>query len=120
MDTPHTDEPALRKPLRLWPGVAAVVLQWLVWVVVPSVVPDANFIAVLGRLAGDGAGVWSRNVATDTGTNVPTWGFSASPLVVDDSVIAAAAGKLAAYDISTGEPHVEGQTLRQRPVGAVA
>jgi outer membrane protein assembly factor BamB len=54
--------------------------------------------------AGDGAVAWSRNAATDTGTTVPTWGFAGSPLVVDDIVIVAAAGKLAAYDIATGKP----------------
>ena len=53
--------------------------------------------------AGDGALVWSRNVASDTGTAVPTWGFAGSPLVVDDIVIAAAAGTLAAYDLATGK-----------------
>src|SRR5829696_2494905 len=54
--------------------------------------------------AGDGAVVWTRNVASDTGTEVPGWGFASSPLVVDDLVIAAAAGKLAAYDLATGKP----------------
>jgi outer membrane protein assembly factor BamB len=54
--------------------------------------------------AGDGSVVWSRNVASDTGTAVPTWGFAGSPLVVDDLVIAAAAGTLAAYDLATGKP----------------
>jgi len=54
--------------------------------------------------AGDGAVVWTRNVASDTGTKVPGWGFASSPLVVDDLVIAAAAGKLAAYDLATGKP----------------
>jgi len=53
--------------------------------------------------ADDGAVVWSRNVAADTGTEVPTWGFAGSPLVIDDVVIVAAAGKLAAFDIATGE-----------------
>ena len=52
--------------------------------------------------AGNGAVVWSRNVASDTGTEVPTWGFSSSPLVVDDVVIVAASGTLAAYDRATG------------------
>lgn len=54
--------------------------------------------------AGSGAVVWSRNAGTDAGVKVPEWGFASSPLVVDDMVVIAAAGKLAAYDISTGEP----------------
>jgi outer membrane protein assembly factor BamB len=54
--------------------------------------------------ADNGAVVWSRNVASDTGTNVPYWGFSSSPLVVNDVVIAAASGRLAAYDVATGTP----------------
>jgi len=52
----------------------------------------------------DGSVVWSRNAATDTDTKVPTWGFSSSPLVVDDIVIVAVAGTLAAYDLASGEP----------------
>ena len=51
-----------------------------------------------------GAVVWSRNAAADTGMKVPGWGFASSPLVVDDVVIVAAAGKLAAYDLATGNP----------------
>jgi len=54
--------------------------------------------------AGSGAVVWSRNAASDTHSKVPGWGFSGSPLVVDDLVIVAAAGKLAAYDLATGQP----------------
>ena len=54
--------------------------------------------------AGNGAVVWSRNAASDTDTKVPGWGFASSPLVVDDVVIVAAAGTLAAYDLATGEP----------------
>jgi hypothetical protein len=48
--------------------------------------------------------VWSRNVATDSHTLVPMWGFSSSPLIIDDEVIVAAEAKLAAYDIATGKP----------------
>jgi len=51
-----------------------------------------------------GAVVWSRNAAADTETKVPYWGFSSSPLVVGDELIAAAAGRLIAYDLATGEP----------------
>jgi outer membrane protein assembly factor BamB len=53
--------------------------------------------------AADGSVVWSRLVPSDTGTKVPYWGASSSPLVVDGLVIVYN-GKLAAYDITTGEP----------------
>jgi outer membrane protein assembly factor BamB len=51
-----------------------------------------------------GAVIWSRNVATDSHTAVPMWGFTSSPLVMDEEVIVAAGGKLAAYDVATGKP----------------
>jgi outer membrane protein assembly factor BamB len=51
-----------------------------------------------------GASIWSRNVAKDSGTEIPMWGFSSSPLVLDDIVVVAASGKLAAYDIGSGKP----------------
>ena len=58
--------------------------------------------------AGDGAVVWSRNAGSDTGSKVPYWGFSSSPLVVNDLVIVAVAGQLAAYDLGTGDPRWSG------------
>ena len=54
--------------------------------------------------AGNGALVWSRNAASDTGTKIPGWGFASSPLVVDDKVVVAAEGRLAAYDLASGNP----------------
>jgi outer membrane protein assembly factor BamB len=54
--------------------------------------------------AGNGAVVWSRNAATDTGAPLPGWGFASSPLAVDDLVIVAASGRLAGYDAATGKP----------------
>lgn len=53
--------------------------------------------------AQSGAVVWARNVAADTGAKIPGWGFSGSPLVIADTVIVAAASRLAAYDRATGE-----------------
>jgi outer membrane protein assembly factor BamB len=47
--------------------------------------------------------LWSHDVASDTGTKVPTWGFSGSPLVVNELVIVAASGTLAAYERATGK-----------------
>ena len=60
--------------------------------------------------ARDGSVVWSRNAATDTGAKIPIWGFSGSPLVVGDVVIAATGGRLAAYDLATGDPRWKGTT----------
>ena len=48
----NMNEPASRKPLRLWPGVAFVVLQWLLWFVVPVVAPEAGLVGMLGGVAG--------------------------------------------------------------------
>ena len=36
-----------RKPLRLWPGIIAVVLQWLGWFLLPKILPQAIFIGML-------------------------------------------------------------------------
>ena len=54
--------------------------------------------------AATGTVIWSRNVSADTKVTVPTWGFSSSPLVIDDLVIVAAEGTPVAYDIATGMP----------------
>ncbi len=52
--------------------------------------------------AATGAVIWSHNASADTGSKAPDWGFSGSPLVVDDLVIVATSGRLAAYDSATG------------------
>ena len=53
--------------------------------------------------AGNGAVLWSRNAAADTGVKVPGWGFSSSPLVLDKMVIIATSGALVAYDLASGD-----------------
>ena len=59
MSTPQAAEPTPRKPLRLWPGVVLVVLQWLGWFVVPRVAPEATMYGVLGGLlCGPALVVW--------------------------------------------------------------
>jgi len=54
--------------------------------------------------ANTGTVVWSRNASSDTGSTRPGWGFASSPLVIDDMVIVASSGRLAAYDVATGHP----------------
>jgi outer membrane protein assembly factor BamB len=58
--------------------------------------------------ARDGTRIWSRNAAADMGRKVPEWGFAGSPLVVNDLVVVAAAGRLAAYDLASGKPRWTG------------
>ncbi len=53
--------------------------------------------------AASGRVAWTHDAAKDTGATLPGWGFSASPLVVDDLVIVAASGRMAAYDLATGD-----------------
>ncbi len=58
--------------------------------------------------ARDGSVVWSRNVATDTQTDIPEWAYASSPLVIDEPesdglLITAASGTLVAYGLDTGE-----------------
>jgi outer membrane protein assembly factor BamB len=54
----------------------------------------------------DGHEVWKKDLREDAGRAPPTWGFAASPLVVDGKVIVHAGGDgdkgVFAYDIGTG------------------
>ena len=59
MANAKTDAPTRQTPLRLWPGVVAVVAQWLAWFGVPLIVPDTMIVAVIGGALGALAiGVW--------------------------------------------------------------
>ena len=59
MTMPHADAPTPGRPLRIWPGVAIVALQWLFRFGVPVVAPDAMVYGILGGMAGlVGVVVW--------------------------------------------------------------
>jgi outer membrane protein assembly factor BamB len=58
--------------------------------------------------AATGAVAWVRDAAADTGAKTPTWGFSGSPLVMEDLVVVAASGALVAYDRTSGQPRWKG------------
>lgn len=63
-------------------------------------------LGATGRLnaldAATGKVLWSHDAAADTKREIPMWGISSSPLVVDDLVIVSLYGTLAAYDLSSG------------------
>jgi outer membrane protein assembly factor BamB len=59
-----------------------------------------------------GAVVWSRDVAADTSSKVPMWGFTSSPLIEGDVVIVAVSGVLAGYDTATGKRRWRGPDHR--------
>src|SRR5262245_29492196 len=50
MTNNQTDLPTSQKPLRVWPGVVAVALQGLFWLV-PLIIRDTGMVAMLGALA---------------------------------------------------------------------
>src|SRR4029453_12068562 len=47
MTNAQIDASTPRKPLRLWPGVVLVILQWLAWFVVPIFLPDTRLYGLL-------------------------------------------------------------------------
>jgi outer membrane protein assembly factor BamB len=60
---------------------------------------------ILNALDGlNGKTIWSRNAASEMEAAVPDWGFSSSPVVIDDLVVIAVGGQLAAYERESGKP----------------
>ena len=49
-----------------------------------------------------GKKIWSHETSKETKREVPFWGISSSPLVVDDVVIVSVGGTLAGYEAATG------------------
>jgi len=66
---------------------------------------------ILNALDGaSGKAIWSRNAASDAKASVPDWGFSSSPVLIDDLVVIGVAGRLAAFDRASGAPRWFGPT----------
>ena len=53
--------------------------------------------------ANTGKVIWAHNTSVDAKRDVPMWGISSSPLVVDEVVIVSVYGTLTAYDLATGK-----------------
>ena len=52
MASTRITDASLRKPLRVWPGILIVLLQWLLRFALPVVYPDGTMVAVLAGIAG--------------------------------------------------------------------
>ena len=55
MTSAQIGEATPRKPLRVWPGVVLVVVQWIAWLVAPLLLPDYILYAVLAEVICAGA-----------------------------------------------------------------
>ena len=82
--TGQTDEPTLRKPLRLWPGVVIVLLQWLTRLTLPVVAPDlASFAVLSGPIGALAVIVWWA------GFSRATWSERAGAILLMIAALAA-------------------------------
>jgi outer membrane protein assembly factor BamB len=58
--------------------------------------------------ASSGKVIWSRNAGADAKKSIPEWGFSSSPMLVDDIVVLGVDGQLVAYERATGKQRWSG------------
>ncbi|MCY4593849.1 MAG: PQQ-like beta-propeller repeat protein [Bryobacterales bacterium] len=101
----HDSSPSQPKELRLWPGVAAVSVQWLCWVALPLAVPGpvTGFIAVIGGFGG-GLAVVVWWAFLSRAPRPERWGFIALAAIalflasrlVDESIASGMMGMLLA------------------------
>ncbi|NIP26116.1 MAG: PQQ-binding-like beta-propeller repeat protein [Phycisphaerae bacterium] len=97
----QTDEPSRQKPLRLWPGVAIVMLLLLARFVVPVFMPEATPYGVMGALVGGVALVvwwvffsrapWSERLGA---IGLMMVALAATPFFVHKSIATGAMGML--------------------------
>ena len=97
----QTDESTRQKPLRLWPGVVLLVLQWLIWHGLPIVAPDSGYAAVIGGVLGGLAvavwwlffsrAAWSERLGA---LALMAVALAATPRILNESVATAGRGML--------------------------
>lgn len=101
MTLAQTEKPKGRKPLRLWPGVALVILQWLTWLALPLLLPEAGMYSALGAVAAGLAVVvwwlffsrapWSERLGA---VGLMIAALVATPLILHESVATGGMGLL--------------------------
>ncbi len=52
MNKTPAERPGLQKPMRIKSGLLIVSVQWIVWFILPKVIPEAFMVAVFGGFAG--------------------------------------------------------------------
>src|SRR5262245_4494891 len=103
MSTLRTPDSSVRKPIRLWPGLLIVTIQWILRFVVPAIYSGGLLIGVFGAMAGLLAMVlwwlfFSRAPWLDRigGVAMIVAGYLAAMRLVDVSIATGAMGMLLA------------------------
>jgi outer membrane protein assembly factor BamB len=100
MSTTQTPETARRKPLRIWPGILIVAIQWFAFFILPALVPEAALYGIMGGVLGGAVATilwwlffsrarWSERLAAIV--LMPAAVFGAS-YIVDKSILTGAMG----------------------------
>jgi outer membrane protein assembly factor BamB len=76
-----TTQSSLR-PLRVWPGVVAVALQWFLWLALPRLVPDTAALGMIGGIVGGGLAVMVWWAFFSRVPKVERWGALTLMIVV--------------------------------------
>src|SRR5262249_4885980 len=93
---------AARKPMRLWPGILIVTVQWFAFIALPRLVPEAAFYGIVGGVFGGGLATllwwlffsrapWSERLAAIAVMPLAVFGTS---YIIDKSILTGAMGML--------------------------